>query len=198
MIRTIMVLYLFISYFSLAQNDLNADLFLYDLIDYTKTPIYKKIKKHPEQYEYLDSINIFRISYKSEGLTITGFMVAPKSEGNFPVVVYNRGGNRNYGQLLVGHATDIFAPIAAEGYVVVASNYRGNSGSEGVEEFGGSDVNDVINLAKLSSHYPGADTSKMGMIGISRGGMMNYLAMKKAKSENISLSVLFQLVELQI
>ena len=31
-------------------------------------------------------------------------------------------------------------------YVVVGSHYRGNKGSEGKEEFGGSDVNDVINL----------------------------------------------------
>ena len=30
--------------------------------------------------------------------------------------------------------------------LLIASNYRGNSNSEGKEEFGGADVNDVLNL----------------------------------------------------
>ena len=46
------------------------------------------------------------------------------------------------GQLLVATALTKMGVIAAQGYVVIASNYRGNSNSEGKEEFGGSDVND--------------------------------------------------------
>ena len=43
------------------------------------------------------------------------------------------------------------------------------------EEFGGSDVNDVLNLIPALSQIEGADTSKIGMFGISRGGMMSYM-----------------------
>lgn len=161
--------------------------FAYELIDYTKTPIYKQIKKHPEYYTYLDSVAIYRILYLSDGLKITGLMAAPKSDGKFPVVLYNRGGNREYGSLLVSAATDILAPIATEGYVVLATNYRGNSGSEGAEEFGGSDVMDVINLAKTCSEFSKADNSKIGLFGVSRGGMMNYLVLRKMNQFDLNI-----------
>lgn len=166
---------------------LHGESFAYEPIDYTKAPIYKQIKKHPEHYVYLDSVTIYRIVYLSEGLKITGLMAAPKSEGKFPVVLYNRGGNREFGSLLVSAATDILAPIAAEGYVVLATNYRGNSGSEGVEEFGGSDVNDVVNLAKTCSGFIKADTSKIGLFGVSRGGMMNYLVLRKMSEHGLNI-----------
>jgi dipeptidyl aminopeptidase/acylaminoacyl peptidase len=161
--------------------------FAFEPIDYTKTPIYKQIKKHPEQYTYLDRVVLYRILYLSDGLKITGLMAAPKSDGKFPVVLYNRGGNREYGSLLVSAATDILAPIAVEGYVVLATNYRGNLGSEGVEEFGGSDVMDVVNLAKTCSAFSKADNSKIGLFGVSRGGMMNYLVLRKMNEFGLNI-----------
>ena len=105
-------------------------------VDYTKTPIYKKIQHHPEDYTYLDKVEIFRMAHMSDGNLVTGLVAVPKEKGNYPCVVFNRGGNREFGRLLVAHGTDILAPIAAKGYIVAASNYRGNSGSEGMEEFG--------------------------------------------------------------
>lgn len=152
--------------------------FSWELIDYTHAPVYKQIRKHPDTYAYLEQVALYRILYRSDGLKITGLMAAPKATGTFPVVVYNRGGNRDYGQLLVSTATDVLAPIAAEGYVVVASNYRGNGGSEGAEEFGGADVMDVVNLAKNCSAYEKADNRRIGLFGVSRGGMMNYLVLR--------------------
>ena len=41
--------------------------------------------------------------------------------------------------------------------MVVASQYRGNAGGEGKEEFGGKDVNDVLNLLPLLESLPKAD-----------------------------------------
>ncbi|MEQ9467617.1 MAG: prolyl oligopeptidase family serine peptidase [Ekhidna sp.] len=147
-------------------------------IDYTQTPIYKKVKHHPEQYTHLDKVDFYSISYLSDGLLITGLMVTPKEDGSYPVIVFNRGGNRDLGRLLVGTSVDVLSRFAAKGYVVVASNYRGNSSTEGIEEFGGSDVNDVINLVKVLPEIPKADAEKVGLLGLSRGGMMNYLTLK--------------------
>lgn len=70
--------------------------------------------------------------------------------------------------------------MASWGYVVVASQYRGNDGGEGIEQFGGDDVNDVLNLIPVLNQLPKADTSRVGIEGGSRGGMMTYLAMKKS------------------
>lgn len=148
-------------------------------IDYRNTPIGKKILKKgklKKGFEYVDQIKIDRLVYDSDGLMVTGFVVQPKEKGNYPCIIYNRGGNRDMGSLLVGTAVVYMGKIAAAGFVVIASNYRGNSNSEGKEEFGGSDVNDVLNLIPALGQIEGADTSRIGMFGISRGGMMSYMA----------------------
>jgi len=63
-----------------------------------------------------------------------------------------------------------------ENYVFVASQYRGNDGGEGREEFGGSDINDVLNLIPMLESLPFVDPNKIAMVGFSRGGMMTYIA----------------------
>lgn len=156
-----------------------GELIKMDPINYKNTLIGKKILKKGKLrsgYEYVDQIKIDRLVYDSDGLMVTGFVVQPKEKGNYPCIIYNRGGNRDMGSLLVGTAVVYMGKIAAAGFVVIASNYRGNSNSEGKEEFGGSDVNDVLNLIPALSQIEGADTSKIGMFGISRGGMMSYMA----------------------
>lgn len=153
------------------------------IVDWRQTPIADKILKRgklKKGYEYVDSIDLFSIVYDSDGLMVTGFMVAPKRSDQYPCVIYNRGGNRDFGQLLVGTALVYFGKIAANGYVVIGSNYRGNSNSEGQEEFGGKDVDDVLNLVPALGQIKKADTSRIGLLGVSRGGMMTYLAMKKS------------------
>ena len=64
-------------------------------------------------------------------------------------------------------------------YVVIASQYRGNDGGEGQDEFGGKDLNDVLNLTETLKQIEGADTTRIGIEGASRGGMMTYQAMKE-------------------
>ena len=58
--------------------------------------------------------------------------------------------------------------------------YRGNSGSEGREDFGGGDVNDILNLIPLADEIPFADNQLWGIEGWSRGGMMTYLTLTKS------------------
>ncbi len=131
------------------------------------------------QYRYLDSIDIYKITYMSDGLKVNGYLVRPKAKGKFPAVVYNRGGNRDFGALNDFKAVFILARIASWGYVVGASQYRGNMGGEGREEFGGSDVRDVLNMADALSSLSYVDKDKMGIYGWSRGGMMTYLALTR-------------------
>ncbi|WP_405211914.1 alpha/beta hydrolase family protein [Dokdonia sp. Asnod2-E02] len=155
--------------------------------DLSKTRIYPRLTEAKngqiewkEDFKYLDSIEIYRITYLSDGLKINGFMVKPKKKGKYPCVIYNRGGNRNFGSLKIAHGAITLGQIAKEGYVVIASQYRGNGGSEGQEEFGGKDVNDVTILTEVLKEIEDADTSKIGMYGWSRGGMMTYIALTKS------------------
>jgi len=151
-----------------------------------ETPIYPRSVEEIEgkvtwktEYGYIDSIEMNWITYLSDGLKVTGLMVKPKKPGKYPCIIYNRGGNRNFGQLLVAHAAMTLGELANEGYVVIASNYRGNGRSEGQEQFGGDDVNDVVNLIEVLKEVVEADTERIGMYGWSRGGMMTYLALTK-------------------
>jgi dipeptidyl aminopeptidase/acylaminoacyl peptidase len=61
---------------------------------------------------------------------------------------------------------------------VIASQYRGADGGEGTEEYGGADVHDVLNLVPLARSLGYVDMRNVFMLGLSRGGMMTYLALK--------------------
>ncbi len=74
----------------------------------------------------------------------------------------------------------MFGQIASWGYIVFASQYRGNAGGEGKDEFGGEDLNDVLNLIPLADEFDFTDTEKWAIEGWSRGGMMTYLALTKS------------------
>lgn len=131
------------------------------------------------KYSFLDNVNIEKITYMSDGLRVKGYLANPKNKGNYPCIIYNRGGNKEFGKLTPKKAVFILAKVASWGYVVAGSQYRGNDGGEGKEEFGGEDVNDVLNLLPLFNAIKNADTSKMGIYGWSRGGMMTYLTLTK-------------------
>ncbi len=165
------------------------------IISLSETPIYSRITEDidsqvelKKQFKYLDSIEIYSITYLSDGLKIKGLLVKPKKQKKkYPCIIYNRGGNRELGVLKIAHGVTILGQIAKEGYVVIASQYRGNGGSEGQEEFGGQDVNDVLILTDVLKEIEEADTAKIGMYGWSRGGMMTYIAL--TKTEDIKAAV---------
>ncbi len=136
----------------------------------------QKNKKLINKFKYLEKIKAEKISYFSDGLRVTAYLVQPVVEGKYPCVIYNRGGNREFGSLNYFKIAFIMAKLASNGYVVIGSQYRGNDGGEGIEEFGGKDVNDIINLIPLLKKIKSADSSRIGIYGWSRGGMMTYLA----------------------
>lgn len=157
--------------------------------DLSNTPIYPSLTEEvkgkiewKDNFKYLDSIEIYDITYLSDGLKVNGFLVKPKKKGKYPVIIYNRGGNRNFGALVIAHGAITMGEIAKEGYVVIASQYRGNAGGEGQEEFGGKDVNDITVLTEVLKEIEAADRDNIGMYGWSRGGMMTYIALTKTES----------------
>lgn len=148
-----------------------------DDVDLSKTPIWDRISQDKElhsDFEYLKDLNFYLITYESDGLTVRGILVEPKGDGNYPVVIFNRGGNRDFGSLTIGTMVLYASRLAASGYVVIGSNYRD------ADEFGGKDVNDVLNLTSTIKELEKADTNRVGLFGWSRGGMMTYIALKKS------------------
>ncbi|MGD6776747.1 alpha/beta hydrolase family protein [Sutcliffiella horikoshii] len=127
-----------------------------------------------------NGVEINRLEYDSDGLNVVGFILKPEevaADTKLPVLIFNRGGNQNDG-MITTETLGYLSNWASQGYVVLASQYRGNGGSEGKEEFGGSDVNDVLNLMNVAKELDYADEDHTVMLGLSRGGLMSYLGMK--------------------
>jgi dipeptidyl aminopeptidase/acylaminoacyl peptidase len=118
----------------------------------------------------------YLFSYPSDGLKIKGYLSVPTNhEGPLPLLIVLRGGNRMFG---LPHPREL---SLQPGYALITTTYRGGV-SEGTDEFGGADVNDVKNLMDfiptLSSQTGIAfDPQRNYMIGLSRGGMQLFLAL---------------------
>lgn len=142
--------------------------------------IVKLKKRYPDYDSITRQTALSRIIYESDGLKVAGYLAVPSVQGSFPCIIYCRGGNREFGSLDNPFELFFLQKMASWGYVVIASQYRGCCGSEGSDEFGGNDIHDVLNLMPALKGMNHADTSRMGIYGWSRGGMMTYLALKSS------------------
>lgn len=141
-------------------------------------------EKHRQQYEAVSDIRVERVTYDNDGLSITGLIATPDATPK-GVVVYNRGGSANFGILTLHAVMRQFIPLARAGYLVLGSNYRGNDGGEGKDEFGGRDVDDSIRLYELAA----PKDRPAFIIGHSRGCMETYLMLKKGFHANAAVCI---------
>ncbi len=124
---------------------------------------------------YADQVELFDITYECDGNLVKGFAAAPLTfAAPLDTVIYNRGGNREFATL----RPEIICKYAGRGFFAVGSQYRGNAGGTGREQFGGDDIHDVIRLIDLSLALPFTRKDGVFMSGHSRGGMMTYLCCK--------------------
>ncbi len=193
--RLIIVIFLLLTAsFGFAQN---GRVLSKTLVDLSTTPIWNRISKNDTlktAFEHLNNIDFYSISYQSDSLKVRGILVEPKKVGKYPVVIFNRGGNRDFAPLNISTLINLTSKLANQGYVIIGSNYREK------DEFGGAELNDVLNLTETIKHLEKADPNCIGMYGWSRGGIMTYLSLKesdKIKTAIVGNSVtdLFQLIE---
>jgi dipeptidyl aminopeptidase/acylaminoacyl peptidase len=119
------------------------------------------------------------ITYLSDGLKVKGYVARPSAPGVYPTVIWNRGGYRDRGALDDLTAFLILASTAVWGYVVLATQYRGNRGGEGEEDWAGCDLRDAQNMLKVAEQYPECDMERIALEGASRGGMTTYRMLMK-------------------
>lgn len=117
----------------------------------------------------------YLISYYSDGLKIYGIMNRPIGKGPFPVVILNHG-YFNASTFTSGNGTDNMANILAnEGYLTLASDYRGFGNSEDVKNQPSRGHRpeyaiDVLNLIASVKSLAEANLDKIVMWGHSMGG----------------------------
>lgn len=121
---------------------------------------------------------IFLFVYPSDGLKIKGLISFVPIPEDYPTLIFLRGGNRLFGILSPAHPL-----MNPEKYTVISTTYRGGV-SEGIDEFGGDDVNDVKHLIDYIPEleqklHIQIQQNKMFMLGGSRGGMQMFLALAR-------------------
>ncbi|MBP1581637.1 MAG: S9 family peptidase [Oscillospiraceae bacterium] len=139
-----------------------------------KLPSMLDMQKEEAPAAFADSVQLYKICYECDGCRVMGYIALPlELPEQLPCCIYNRGGNRDFAYLRPA----MICQFAKRGLAVFASQYRGNVGGTGMEEFGGAEVNDVIRLIDMALAFPWSCSKKsVYMIGHSRGGMMTYLA----------------------
>lgn len=121
----------------------------------------------------------FLFTYPSDGFQVKGYISFVPDSFENPLLIFLRGGNRLFA--LMHPATDF---TCWKNYTILATAYRGGV-SEGEDEFGGNEVNDVVNLVdyfpvlqeKLQIAFA---PEKTFILGGSRGGMEMFLALGRS------------------
>ena len=116
----------------------------------------------------------YLISYSSDGLKIYGRMNVPTGSDPFPIIILDHG-YFNASSFTSGDGTQTIADILARnGYLTLASDYRGFGESENDEQ--GSRGHrpdyaiDVLNLIASVPNLEKTNSNKIGMWGHSMGG----------------------------
>ncbi len=113
----------------------------------------------------------YAMSYESDGLTITGLIDIPVSEGPFPVIVVNHGYLRAVEYQPGFDSWRVADWLAAQGYIAVMPDYRNYGGSDsGPNPFRIGFAIDIMNLIAQLDSLPQAIPEQVGIVGHSMGG----------------------------
>ncbi len=155
---------------------------LYDFASYESDVLYD-IEQVSLSGELSKSCVSYKFTYLSDYCEVKGYISIPLAciENSTPAkcILYNRGGNRNIG-LLTDESTAVIC--SSVNRIVIASQYRGTDGGTGNDEFGGKDLKDVTTLTDLCENtFEFVDMTDFCVAGVSRGGMMSYMAARTNK-----------------
>ena len=138
-----------------------------------------------------------RVTFKSDGLTLVGFVFKPDGSGPFPGLIWNHGSEKSPGTMRQFDAVAaIFVPA---GYVVFAPMRRGHGDSEGpyvmdqlrrgqdnhvaaslaVRLMEGEHLDDQLAGQAYAKRLPYVDPQRLVVAGCSFGGIQTLLAAER-------------------
>lgn len=139
---------------------------------------FRRRQAHFDYVMTTTEVECLRVQYMSGGHRVTGYIVKPADTAGkkYPVFVfvpaYPPGGRIDF-----LHLFNFYGRVKGQGVVVVFPAFRGNDGGEGRDEFGGADVDDLVNVSALARGQPYMDADNLFLYGGGRSGMMIYLAL---------------------
>ena len=125
-------------------------------------------------------VSTYEVRYQCDECEVVSYLSVPneciEKQEAYPCIIYNGGGNREYG----ANTPEYIAYLAYSfEKITFATQYRGVDGGTGTEEFGGADLNDVLKLVDICEEFAFVDMEHLYMMGVSRGGMMTYMACRE-------------------
>jgi dipeptidyl aminopeptidase/acylaminoacyl peptidase len=127
-----------------------------------------------------------KIAWKNDGLTINAYLYKPKNlrpGDRAPVIMFVHGGPTSQFSDSYQLQPQFFA---SQGYVVIAPNVRGSSGygkrfeDLNNRDWGHGDLRDVLAGVAWAKQQPYVNPGKIGITGISYGGMLTMYAISFA------------------
>ena len=128
-------------------------------------------------YAKMKGIKYYHFTFLSNGKKVNGFLAVPENLSKNPTILWNDGGSAKYFPFTSEQVPRKFGKLVENGFAVITCNYKDESNGEVKDEFGGEDVDHVVNLINILHSFPEIDTSAVGMYGWSRGGMMSYMTL---------------------
>jgi dipeptidyl aminopeptidase/acylaminoacyl peptidase len=133
---------------------------------------------------------IERVSYRSSGLRIWGQVCRPKTPGPHKVLVYTHGGFTGIADGLgIEWNGGMCEALAESGWVVLASSYRGEDGSEGSIEVCLGEVDDALEMTRIGLAQPYADTARVAVLGASHGGCVALRALQRGLPAQVAVDI---------
>ena len=128
-----------------------------------------------------DRVDMEFLWYASGHEIIPGYLFRARSDmaGAHPAIILVHGGIHGS---LNEEWFDFIAELTARGYVVFVPEYRGSRGYGSdiyANDYGVTDVADVIAAGKYLAAKPFVDARRMAILGRSRGGMVTLLAIQQ-------------------
>ena len=121
------------------------------------------------------------VTYTVDGATVSGELLVPKGRGPFPAVVLNHGYIDPAVYVLGQGLSREQEWLAANGFVVLHTDYRGHAASDPVDDLGRESrlvyTRDAIGAVKALEKEPYVDPDRLAMLGRSMGGGVTYNAL---------------------
>lgn len=131
-----------------------------------------------------EKIEVWNISYVSDGLKIYGMLFKPLDSEKHPLIILGHYGIEGISKNIKTWGIR----LAEAGYIVLSSEYRGEGGSEGNIEVARGEVSDVLNLTECGKTLDFVYRDRIGMVGFSHGAWITMLA---AEIGDLDVAVIF-------
>jgi pimeloyl-ACP methyl ester carboxylesterase len=132
----------------------------------TPTPTPAAVWLDYTQVSHSDGIIVEKVSYLASSLKVWAEIFRPDNATHRTLLLWNHGGFSG----LVDADRTLCTDLAKLGFVVAASYYRGEGGSQGVVEACKGEVDDVEALLIALKQQPYVDPTHIAALGASHGG----------------------------